>query len=183
MNLSQRLATAYGFMILEEILYLKTLIKAVPGKDIRILNIGAGIGTATLAMLECRKDSHVFTVDIQETAHPFGSLAAERMHVQQAGFSSRLEQVLGDSVEIGKSYTGPDFDVILIDGWHSYEHTTADILTWLPHVKPGGLIMVHDYGEGNEMWYQVKKAVDGHLAGYKKLGLVNCLIAFENTLE
>jgi len=169
-------------MILEEILYLKTLVKAVPGENIRIINIGAGIGTATLAMLECRKDSYVLTVDIQETAHPLGSLEAERMHVQQAGLSNRLEQVLGDSIDVGKSYAGPDFDAILIDGWHSYEHTSGDILTWVPHVKAGGLIMVHDYGEGNGMWDQVKKAVDEHLAGYKKLGLVNCLIVFENML-
>lgn len=183
MNLSQQLATAYGFMIPEEIKYLKTLVKAVPGKDIRIINIGAGIGTATLAMLECRPDSYVFTVDIQDSPHPLGSLAAERMHVQQVGYLDRLEQVLGDSIEVGMSYTGPDFDAILVDGWHSYEHASGDILTWIPHVKAGGLIMVHDYGEGNGMWDLVKKAVDEHLAGYKRLGLVNCLIAFENTLE
>jgi len=42
---------------------------------------------------------------------------------------------------------------------------------------------VHDYGEGNGMWDLVKKAVDEHLASYRKLGIAGTLIAFENTLR
>ena len=37
------------------------------------------------------------------------------------------------------------FDYIYIDADHSYESVKADIETWLPFVKPSGIIAGHDY--------------------------------------
>jgi predicted O-methyltransferase YrrM len=36
-------------------------------------------------------------------------------------------------------------DLLFIDGDHSYESCRSDVLAWLPHLKPGGIIVMHDY--------------------------------------
>lgn len=36
-------------------------------------------------------------------------------------------------------------DMVYIDAWHRVIPCTADLLTWLPKVKPGGIISGHDY--------------------------------------
>lgn len=47
-------------------------------------------------------------------------------------------------------------EMVFIDGDHSYEGCKADITAWTPHVRPGGLMMWHDYG-----WHEgVTRAVD-----------------------
>lgn len=35
-------------------------------------------------------------------------------------------------------------DILHIDGNHSYESARKDFDTWVPHVRPGGVILMHD---------------------------------------
>jgi predicted O-methyltransferase YrrM len=39
---------------------------------------------------------------------------------------------------------GTRFDVLFIDGDHSFEGCYADLVNYVPLVKPGGLVLVHD---------------------------------------
>jgi len=48
-------------------------------------------------------------------------------------------------------------DFIFIDGDHSYEGVSEDILLWSPKVRNGGWILGHDY---SEYWAGLRKAVD-----------------------
>ena len=50
------------------------------------------------------------------------------------------------------------FDVIYIDGLHTYEGVKKDIEMWLPKIKTGGYICGHDYE--SKHFSGVKKAVD-----------------------
>jgi len=50
------------------------------------------------------------------------------------------------------------FDIVFIDGDHSYEQTSKDIKAWWPKVKEGGYIGGHDYRDDKN--YGVIEAVE-----------------------
>ena len=41
---------------------------------------------------------------------------------------------------------GRTFDLVFIDGDHTYEATKQDIAIWWPRVRSGGLLCGHDFG-------------------------------------
>lgn len=62
------------------------------------------------------------------------------------------------STEASKLYSDESLDFVFIDGDHSYEGLSADIINWLPKLKSNGIIAGHDYT--NEYKTNVIKAVD-----------------------
>lgn len=57
-------------------------------------------------------------------------------------------------------------DVVFIDADHGYEAVKADILAWLPHVRPGGVICGHDLG----VFPGVDRAVAELVPGFRRAG-------------
>ncbi len=51
----------------------------------------------------------------------------------------------GRSTDVAKLIVGP-VDLLFIDGDHSYQAVIADLKTYLPKVKVGGLLILHDWG-------------------------------------
>ncbi len=60
-------------------------------------------------------------------------------------FEGRYEIRRGTSVEVARNWDRP-IDVLFIDGDHSYEGCTSDLITWLPFVRAGGWVALHDTG-------------------------------------
>lgn len=50
----------------------------------------------------------------------------------------------GISWEVAESIPGP-FDFLLIDGSHRYHHVLRDIQLYVPKVRPGGTVLMHDF--------------------------------------
>ena len=65
------------------------------------------------------------------------------------------------SKEAAKLIENQSLDFIFIDGNHAYEYVIEDIKTWLPKVKPGGLLSGHDYHvKGYNRSFGVTRAVE-----------------------
>ena len=51
--------------------------------------------------------------------------------------------LVGDSPTVGRHWTTP-LALLFIDGGHGHEPAHRDYETWVPHVEPGGLLVIHD---------------------------------------
>lgn len=74
----------------------------------------------------------------------------------------------GHSEDIAKGF-GEAIDLLFIDGDHSYEGCRRDISAWLPYLREGGIVVLHDYGwaEGVRRvvteWIQPRQKGRGHV--------------------
>lgn len=154
---SESLQSAFGYLFPLEVLALKELAQSLPLNPV-VANIGAGAGTSGLAFMESRDDLRLITVDIQYEDSPLGCIAAEQSLMRQGGYSGRYFYAVGDSKQIGLDWL-EDYhyfgqcDLCLIDADHSYNGCKGDILAWLPNIKPGGIMAVHDF-EKKKRWEQ-----------------------------
>lgn len=147
---SEAVRRAFCYFFTNELDLLKSVINQVEHSPCVVVNIGAGAGTSGLAILESRPDVVLHTIDIQDTDSPFGCLHAERQVCTAAGYvlGSDWFQHHIDSKELATFWNTP-VDLCFIDGDHEYEGCAGDILGWLPHIRPGGFMAVHDYRKGD----------------------------------
>src|SRR5206468_472774 len=71
----------------------------------------------------------------------------------------------------------PDgLDLLFLDGDHASEAVASDLTPYAPKVKPGGLVVLHDYN-----FASVSQATDVYFAGRSVLdrGLVHALKVFQ----
>lgn len=66
--------------------------------------------------------------------------------------------LVGKSAEKAKLFNNNELDFCFIDTAHDYESVKADIIAWLPKVKPSGWIFMHDFD--NPSFPGVKKAME-----------------------
>lgn len=58
---------------------------------------------------------------------------------------ARIVQLYGDSKEFDESPYRGSFDVVFVDGSHAYSYVQNDTAKALGMVRPGGLVLWHDY--------------------------------------
>lgn len=66
-----------------------------------------------------------------------------RRAVHDAGLEPWVVAIVGDSPTVGRHWTTP-LAFLFIDGGHGREPAHADFDRWVPHVKPGGTLAIHD---------------------------------------
>lgn len=78
-------------------------------------------------------------------------------------FAAERRYVLRESSpQAAARFSDASLDFVFIDGNHLYEAVCSDIDAWWPKLRPGGLLIGHDYGTGRDaegLW-GVKQAVD-----------------------
>lgn len=191
---SETLRDAFRYLYPDELPLLKSLPVMIDRSPCVVVNIGAGAGTSGLAFLETREDLILHTIDITAGDSPFGCLFAERQVCEAAGFASaygvRWFQHHADSKALARDWQHGLVDLVFVDGAHEEEDCAGDILGWMPHIRSGGLLAVHDYKKGDVpvnpngphplVWGGVDLAVDRLLVGkYDIIAHVDSLIVFK----
>lgn len=173
------LCNAFGFLFPGELFLIQAIIQSLPA-DAVVVNIGAGVGTGSLGMVEMKPTIQAFTVDIS-AGGPFGGMENEINAFRSAELPCPV-QILGDSQEVWKSWPeishDKKIDLLFIDGDHSAAGLQKDIDGWVPFVKTGGYVLYHDYQ--SVAWGDVTRVVDENMLGmeWQTVLVVDTLIAF-----
>ena len=122
------------------------------------LEIGSLVGESASIFLGFPFIQKLYCVDFDPQANFF-----KRMDLEIK--SKRCEVVIKKSQEAYLDFADGSLDVVYIDGDHSNESATRDLTQWLPKVRSGGFIGIHDYTSD---WGDVKPAVDKFLSTFSK---------------
>ena len=82
--------------------------------------------------------------------------------------ADRVVQLHGDSATFDWSPHVGRAGLVFVDGSHAYDYARKDSETAMRLVKPGGIVLWHDYG----VWPGVTQALE-ELEAARRLGLVN----------
>lgn len=144
------IARGIGYLTIAEVDCIKDIVRRLPPGALCV-NIGSGAGTSVIALLEERRDISVTDIDL-DLSHGESQLRDENLID-----AANLYRVQGDSKEIGASWSLP-IDYLFVDGDHSEAGIRGDLAAWLPHVKVGGYVLIHDYAP-----YPASHALAGRL--------------------
>lgn len=166
MRTARELVDWQGYMTINEMEAMQDLAACELPMDAVIVKIGAGAGTDTLAILEVTDDVVIFSIDILAGERP--ETTNEHLRLEECGYdkTGNVIRIWGDSKVAGIRWPIP-VDWLHIDGDHEYDGILGDINAWLRHVKEGGIVSFHDYGD--PVWPAVKQVVDEQMAGHRVL--------------
>lgn len=71
------------------------------------------------------------------------TLPTFRRVLAASGLESVVIPIVGDSATVA-AHWGTPLGLVFIDGGHSEEAAQADYAGWSPHLRPGGLLVIHD---------------------------------------
>ena len=69
----------------------------------------------------------------------------DRFQKNTAVFDQVIVSLRGNSVEMAKRLNAP-IDLLFVDADHSYDAVAGDLRAYLPKLRNGGLLILHDYG-------------------------------------
>ena len=128
----------------------------MPGPGVT-LEIGSFKGLATVALAYgARHGGHdrVHTVDPHTgdrqdlEARAADALSSEtdfRRNLERAGLAGEVVAYTMTSDELSSRWSAGRIRVLFVDGWHSYDAVASDLRNWVPRLAPGGVIVVDDY--------------------------------------
>lgn len=80
------------------------------------------------------------------------------------------------STSVVSQFDDGSLDFLHIDGDHSFDACMIDMVQWVPKVKAGGIVAVHDYSASN--WNGVTQAVNAYLFAH---GINPWYVAYDTT--
>lgn len=172
-----KLADWIGYLTRPEIDLMMEIARSLPDNPV-VVNIGAGAGTSGMTFMESRPDLKLFTIDVNNHDNPYGGLMNERNAFEWSGFAGdkRHTQIHNDSKKVGKTWRRGAVDCVFVDGDHTDAGVVGDIEAWKKHVKPGGVMIFHDYF--SPFHGAVKFNTDNYFTPEQEVGRADSVIAF-----
>ena len=69
-----------------------------------------------------------------------------QQNLRDAGVIHLVRPIVSRSFEASSRFVDNSLSFVFIDACHAYDAVRQDILSWLPKVKPGGVLAGHDFG-------------------------------------
>ncbi len=110
-----------------------------------LLEIGTrrGGSTVILGLSDPDRSSRVYSIDHYEPAHdPPGRFQRNKDLMNDNGLKCNI--VWENSVKYAEQWN-KTLGLLFIDGDHTYDGVTKDLLNYTPYVEVGGFILIHDY--------------------------------------
>lgn len=107
--------------------------------------VDARVITLTLApdaLNEYRQDA---ADDPGDTASALSESAYTSFYYSGTPDAAKVEQLFGDSKDLDLSRWAGQCDLVFVDGSHAYSYVKSDSEKALTLVRPGGLVLWHDY--------------------------------------
>jgi predicted O-methyltransferase YrrM len=125
-----------------------------------IVESGTYFGASARAMLD-GTPAHLWCVD---KFMVFGSEEVTRMFLTQWIISGQCEIIRGDMDKAGDmlAHMRGQIDAVWIDDGHAEEDLQRDIRNALPLLRPGGLLIGHDWDGDNDVARGVKSMLPEH---------------------
>lgn len=145
--------------------FLFSIAEKNPAKG-EIVEIGSCFGRSTIYLAQGSRRADrgkVWAVDPHtgDIAWHLGRVSTYEVflrNIRRFGVEDRVKPLKMTSKEAAQNWNGDPIRILFIDGWHSYEAVTEDILLWFPYLSSGGLIIFDDYP--NPEFPGVRQAVD-----------------------
>lgn len=112
-------------------------------KDKRVIEIGAFHGFSTCMIAEVAK--YIITIDTFQgtTIGDMDTLKEFQENIQEF---NNIDYIIGDSKYVHNFVSNRSFDVLFIDGDHSYAGCYADLINYIPKLEqPNNVVILHDY--------------------------------------
>lgn len=142
----------------ERLALLQAALNLPPGFSIVEVGSYLGASTAFMAYAASTKGGVVHAIDTWQNE----SMGAEGLRDTFAEFLTNTQPFAhfiqphrGRSVDVAKAEAPIACELLFIDGDHHVEAVIADLQNWLPSLKPGGLLAMHDIDHP-----EVKQAFD-----------------------
>jgi len=134
-----------GQIRLDEEVQIGLMIQALDAR--RLFEIGTFEGGTTRFLADkAGEEAEVFTLDFPQGAEvAWGSRVQIGQKFRGAVVESRITQLFGDSLKFDFSPYERSMDLVFVDAAHDYLHGLADSRTALRLVKPGGVVLWHDF--------------------------------------
>ena len=111
----------------------------------RNLPPGGRVVTLTLSPESIREYANASGDDRAAVAHALEESRFTRYLYTGTDVADRITQLYGDSKAFDPAPYAAQFDVIFIDGSHAYSYVHSDTEKALRMIRPGGVILWHDY--------------------------------------
>jgi predicted O-methyltransferase YrrM len=116
----------------------------------KVIELGVRSGNSTSALLAGLEGrGELWSVDISPPDVPAYWHSLPNWHLM----------VADDQSPEAVAFCPQGADVLFIDTSHYYQHTMAELKLYVPKVRPGGVVLMHDTGPG---WPDVAVALNDH---------------------
>lgn len=128
-----------------------------------IIELGVRTGVSSsiwLAAIEESTGGLLWSVDVEQ---PHGDYVAAILGHPNWQLTVADDLLVADAAP-------PEADIVFIDTSHSYRHTLAELVAYVPHLSPDGIVLLHDSNvehcsdeDEGEPW-PVRRAIDSYIA-------------------